>query len=71
MSTIERIRQITPRDLALLGLQDIAYVKPVHVRGIESYAIHAADGSEMAVVPSRELADATILENNLAPVSVH
>lgn len=71
MNQIERIRQITPSELAMLGLQDVAYVRPVSIKGIDGFAIHAADGSELAVLPSREQASATILQNNMAPVSLH
>ena len=35
------------------------------------YAIHTADGNEVAVVDGRELAFATISQNELEPVSVH
>lgn len=71
MSSLERIRQMTPADLAALGLQWVAYVKPVEYEGEKAYAIHAADGTQMAVVKSRDAAFATIKQNDLEPVSVH
>ncbi len=71
MTQLEKIRQMTPADLALFGLQGIAYVKPVLVDGRAAYAIHAADGTEMALVKSRDLAFATIRQNDLEPMSIH
>ncbi|HTZ37471.1 MAG TPA: DUF1150 family protein [Stellaceae bacterium] len=68
---IEQMRQLTANDLAMLGMQDIAYVKPVVIDGSAGYAIHAADGTQMAVIPDRELAFAVVRQNELEPVSVH
>jgi len=62
---------ISPRDFAAIGLEDIAYVKPVTVKGATAYAIHAADGTQMAIVANRELAMATVIQHDMEPVSVH
>jgi hypothetical protein len=67
----ETIRQITPRDLAALGLSHVAYVKPVTVEGRTAYSIHAADGTEMAVMADRDVAMSAIRVHNLEPLSVH
>lgn len=64
-------RTLTAADLAALGVQDVAYVKPVIVSGAYAYAIHAANGEHLAVVPNRDLALATVRQNDLEPVSVH
>ncbi|HZK88599.1 MAG TPA: DUF1150 family protein [Stellaceae bacterium] len=71
MQTIEEMRQMTPNDLAMLGMQDIAYVKPVVVDGNAGYAIHAADGTQMALIADRAIAFAVVRQNELEPVSVH
>ena len=71
MHAIEMIRQITPKDLAALGLSHVAYVKPVTVEGRIAYSIHAADGTEMAVMADREVAFSAIRVHDLEPVSVH
>ncbi|MDX9860992.1 MAG: DUF1150 family protein [Rhodospirillales bacterium] len=64
-------RLLAPADFATLGVEDIAFVKPVVVNGAHAYAIHAANGQHLAVVPNRDLALATVRENDLEPVSVH
>lgn len=71
MQTMEQMRQMTANDLAMLGMQDIAYVKPVTVDGTEGFAIHAADGTQMALIANRDLAFAVVRQNELEPVSVH
>jgi hypothetical protein len=71
MYPIERLKNISPRDLALLGMNDMAYVKRVVAKDEVGFAIFSADGTQLAVVPSEELAYATIRQNDLEPVSVH
>ena len=63
--------QLTAKELAVLGVRDVAYVRPVRADGKSAFAIHAADGTEMAVVASRELAFAVIRQNDMEAVSVH
>jgi hypothetical protein len=71
MQTTEQMRQMTTTDLAMFGMQDIAYVKPVVVDGNAGYAIHAADGTQMALITDRDIAFAVVRQNELEPVSVH
>lgn len=65
------IRAITSRELYALGVQNIAYVKKVEADGIEAYAMHAADGTQLGLMASRELAFATLKQHDLEPASVH
>jgi hypothetical protein len=71
MQTMEQMRQMTANDLAMFGMQDFAYVKPVVVDGNAGYAIHAADGTQMALINNRDLAFVVVRQNELEPVSVH
>jgi len=71
MNEIERIRHLSPSELALFGMQDIAYIKRVTVEGAAGYAIHAADGTEIAVIADRDIAFATVRQHDLEPLSVH
>lgn len=71
MRFIAGSRELSSQDLGGLGLEDVAYVKRVVLDGTEGFAVHAADGTEMAVLPSRELAFAVVRQNDLEPVSVH
>lgn len=71
MESIERIRQMSARELALFGVQDLAYIRRVVIDGTTGYAVHAADGTEIAVLPDREIAFATVRQHDLEPLSVH
>jgi hypothetical protein len=71
MQTMEEMRLMSTNDLAMFGMQDIAYVKPVMVDGNAGYAIHAADGTQMALLGDRDIAFAVVRQNELEPVSVH
>ena len=48
-----------------------AYVKAVTVNGVHAWAIHAADGTELAAMPNRDVAFAAVMQNGLEPFSVH
>lgn len=60
-----------PQNLQALMNAGAAYVKAVTVDGVHAWAIHAADGTELAVMPSREVAFAAVIQNGLEPFSVH
>ena len=71
MDGMERLRGLSGRDLAALGIHAVAYIKPIMVDGEHVFAVYSADGREMAIVADREVAMATVRENDLEPVSVH
>lgn len=64
-------RDLTAADFTALGVDAIAYVKPVVINGAHAYAIHAADGQHLVTVPNRAVALATVRQNDLEPASVH
>jgi hypothetical protein len=68
---IGRIRHMSTQELAFFGIQDIAYVKRVEINGTVAYAIHAADGTQIAVLPDRSVAFAALRQHDLEPLSVH
>ncbi len=69
----EQLRRLSGDDFASLGLQHVAYVRPITIQadGGQGYAIHAADGTQLAVLDELLLAHAAILENDMRPVSLH
>ena len=62
---------MSDEEFAALGLEDMAYVKPVDVDGEILFSIHAADGTHIAIIADREVAFATIRQHELEPMSVH
>lgn len=67
----EVILQLSESEMLALGTDDLAFVKPVVVNGTYAYAIYSADGEQLATVPNRAVAFATVRDNDLNPVSVH
>jgi len=65
---LETSRIMSDHDLAVLGLQHVAYVKPVTVEGSAAYSIHAADGTEIAVLGNHDVAVATIRHHDMEPI---
>ncbi len=71
MNEIEKLRHITPKEFALLGMQDVAYIKRVVMEDGSAFAVHAADGTQVALLPERDIAFATVRQHDLEPLSVH
>jgi hypothetical protein len=65
------LKNLSLTDLLTFGLNNIAYLKPVQVNGQSVYAIHAADGSQLALVANREVGFAAMIEHDLEPVPLH
>jgi hypothetical protein len=65
------LRYISTKDFSAFGVDNMAYVKTVEIDGTTGYAIHAADGTPLAVLGERDAAFATIRQHDLEPVSVH
>ena len=71
MQFLESLRHLSESELGLLGMEDVAYVKPVILDGAPAFAVHAANGTQIAVLTGRELAFAVVRQHNMEPVSVH
>jgi hypothetical protein len=65
------IRHLTAEQLAGLGVSQIAYVKPVMMNGVRAFAIHAADGTPMAVAGDCDVAVAAIRQQEMLPTLVN
>ncbi|WP_298216355.1 DUF1150 family protein [Acidocella sp.] len=69
--TVLDIHHISAAQLAMLGLEEIAFVKPVMTDHGPAFAIHAADGTPMALAANPDLAAAAIVQHNMLPYLVH
>ncbi len=65
------VRRMTAEQLMQLGMAQLAYVKPVMLNGQTAFAIHAADGSPMAMAADCDLAMAAIVQHEMQPAMVH
>ncbi|HYL48244.1 MAG TPA: DUF1150 family protein [Stellaceae bacterium] len=68
---LARLKNISAKEFALWGIQDIAYIRPATVDGQKMFAIHAADGTQVAVMKTQAIAEAAVRQNDLEPLSVH
>lgn len=57
--------------LAHLGLDTMAYIRPILVDGQHVYIIHAADGTPLTLVRDRDVAFLTVRQNEMQPLSLH
>lgn len=70
-SVMVDVRKLSPEQFAQLGMTHVAYVKPVIVNGTSGFAIHAADGTPMAMATDRDVAIAAIVQHEMMPALVH
>jgi len=57
--------------IAILDDPSLAYVKSVEIDGETAWAIHAFDGTQLAVLADREAAFGAAITNDYVPVSAH
>ena len=71
MNSTFSLKNFSQSDLLAFGLNDLAYLKPTVVDGQSVFAIHAADGSQLALVATREIGLAALHQHDLEPVTLH
>ena len=64
-------RQMTLAQLRRLGVPRLVYLRCGTVDGQAAFAVHAADGTPIAVVEDIEIAMELAFENNMVFVAVH
>jgi hypothetical protein len=52
-------------------VNQVAYIKPVVENGQPAFSVHAADGTQLAIISDRDTAFAAVRSHDLEPVSVH
>ena len=65
------LKAMTQQDLAVLGIGEVAYLRPVSVQGEEVVAVMGADGRQVGMAPDRATATAAALQNDLVVVPLH
>lgn len=71
MLSTSELKLMSPKAFAFLGAPALAYVKEVDVEGEACFAVHAADGTAIAIFDDRDHAFAAAKQNDLDAVSVH
>jgi hypothetical protein len=67
----DALRNLSVRDFAQLGADEVAYLRPVILNGAAAFSIHAADGTPIGAAPSAQLAAAAIRQHEMEPLLVH
>lgn len=65
------LRNISMQDFRNMGIDQIAYVKPLHADDADVFSVHAADGRQISVIDSYASAVALIHQNEMHAVTVH
>lgn len=69
------LRGLSTNDFLRIGVNEIAYVRPLDILAGEdmkqAYAVYAADGTQLSVLDSMDMAIATLRHNDLVPVTLH
>ncbi len=71
MQQIQNLRAMTAEDLTALGLGQIAYLRQVTLDGHRVWAVFAANGQQVAVMPTYEAAWTAIYQNDLELVALN
>lgn len=66
------LKGLSRHDFLRIGVDEIAYIRPFKIPGEEdSFAVYAADGTQLSVLNSMDMAIATLRHNDLVPVTLH
>ena len=67
------LKNLSARDFLRIGMDEIAYVRTISLKGQArtAFAIYAADGTQLSVLDSMDMAMATLRHNDLLPITVH
>jgi hypothetical protein len=62
---------MSAQDFAQWGAGQIAYIKPVETEGATLFAVFAANGQQLGLMETPDMARAAVIQNDLEPLSVH
>jgi hypothetical protein len=63
--------QLEEMMMAMVGLETMAYIKPIILGELTHYAVFAADGTQLALFDNHETAYYNAVKHNLQPASLH
>lgn len=62
---------MSAHDFAQWGAEHVAYIKPVETDGRTLFAVFAANGQQLVLMETPDMARAAVIQNDLEPLSVH
>lgn len=71
LTPVSELRRMTLDGLKDFGMSRVAYVKPIVYEGEAAFAIHAADGTPMALAEDHKSAFDAIVDYEMIPAWIH
>ena len=68
---LDKTNEISIFELAKLGANDLAYIRPVQLENTGPFMIFAGHGRKLSTPPTFQSACLPTLGNNFKPVSLH
>lgn len=71
------LKGLSTNDFLRIGMNEIAYVRPLSLGMVQkgdakqAFAVYAADGTQLSVLDTMDMAMATLRHNDLVPVTLH
>jgi hypothetical protein len=69
------LKGLSTNDFLRIGMNEIAYVRPFalvdNMDAKQAFAVYAADGTQLSVLDTMDMAMATLRHNDLLPVTLH
>ena len=67
----EELSNLSEMVMSLIGISNLAYIRPVQKGAETEYGIYAADGTQLGTFPTHAAAYYTARQHNLEPSSLH
>lgn len=70
------LKGLSSKDFLRIGMNEVAYVRPMSIpfgdnREKRAYAVYAADGTQLSVLETMDMAIATLRHNDLVAATLH
>lgn len=65
------IRALSSQEFLRLGVDHIAYIKPISIDGMTAYAVQSADGQTLCLEDSFDMAARALQSSDLSGVLLH
>lgn len=71
---MNQTHNLTTEELLTVGMDQIAYIKVIDkddMEGTPEFSVHAADGTQLSIMDSYDMALAAVRMSDLFPVTLH
>ena len=62
---------MSAQDFAQFGAEHVAYIKPVEIDGGNFYGVFSANGQQLGLMNTLDVARAAVIQNDMEPLRVH